>query len=60
MRILLSAETIRSVAAPAVRSVIATQGGVAVGGAPAEFDAFIAAERKRYESIVREAGMAVE
>ena len=56
----LSAETIRAVAAPAVRAVIATQGGVAVGGTPAEFDAFIAAERKRYESIVREAGMAVE
>jgi len=56
----LSAETIRAVAAPAVRAVIATQGGVTVGGTPAEFDAFIAAERKRYESIVREAGMAVE
>jgi len=56
----LSAETIRAVAAPAVRAVIATQGGVAVGGTPAEFDAFIAAERKRYETIVRAAGMAVE
>ena len=56
----LSAETIRAVATPAVRSVIATQGGVAVGSTPAEFDAFIVAERKRYETIVREAGMSVE
>jgi tripartite-type tricarboxylate transporter receptor subunit TctC len=56
----VSDETIRAVAAPAVRSVIATQGGVAVGGTPAEFADFITAERKRYESIVREAGMAVE
>ncbi len=56
----LSAETIRAVAAPAARGVIATQGGVAVGGTPAEFADFIVAERKRYEAIVREAGMIVE
>ena len=56
----VSEETIRAVAAPAVRSVIAIQGGVAVGGTPAEFADFIVAERKRYETIVREAGMSVE
>jgi tripartite-type tricarboxylate transporter receptor subunit TctC len=56
----ISAETIRAVAAPGVRSVISTQGGVAVGGSPAEFADFITAERKRYETIVREAGMSVE
>ena len=56
----LSDETIRAVAAPGVRAVIATQGGVAVGGTPAEFADFITAERKRYETIVREAGMTVE
>lgn len=56
----VSEETIRAVAAPSVRSVIATQGGVAVGGTPAEFADFITAERKRYEVIVREAGMTVE
>ncbi|CAN5257243.1 tripartite tricarboxylate transporter substrate binding protein [soil metagenome] len=56
----LSAETIRAVAAPGVRSVISIQGGVAVGGTPAEFADFIVAERKRYETIVREAGMTVE
>jgi tripartite-type tricarboxylate transporter receptor subunit TctC len=56
----LSGETIRAVAAPSVRMVIATQGGVAVGGTPAEFADFIAAERTRYEAIVRDAGMTVE
>jgi tripartite-type tricarboxylate transporter receptor subunit TctC len=56
----LSEETIRAVAAPSVRAVISTQGGVAVGGTPAEFAEFITAERKRYETIVREAGMTVE
>lgn len=56
----LSAETIRAVASPGARSVISTQGGVAVGGTPAEFADFIVAERKRYETIVREAGMTVE
>ena len=56
----VSEETIRAVAAPAVRSVIAIQGGVAVGGTPADFADFIVAERKRYETIVREAGMSVE
>jgi len=56
----LSEETIRAVSSPSVRAVISTQGGVAVGGTPAEFADFIAAERKRYETIVREAGMTVE
>lgn len=56
----LSAETIRAVAAPGVRSVVSTQGGIAVGGTPTEFADFIVAERKRYETIVREAGMTVE
>ena len=56
----LSDETIRAVAAPGVRAVISTQGGVAVGGTPAEFADFVTAERKRYETIVREAGMTVE
>ena len=56
----LGEETIRAVAAPGVRAVISTQGGVAVGGTPAEFADFITAERKRYETIVREAGMTVE
>ena len=56
----VSDETIRAVATPSVRQVIATQGGVAVGSTPSAFGDFITAERKRYESIVREAGMTVE
>jgi tripartite-type tricarboxylate transporter receptor subunit TctC len=56
----VSDETIKAVAAPTTRSVISTQGGVAVGSTPAEFADFIVAERKRYEAIVREAGMTVE
>jgi len=56
----LSDEAIRAVGLPAVRSVVSTQGGVAVGSTPAEFAGFITAERQRYETIVREAGMAVE
>src|SRR6185295_15948898 len=48
----VSDETIKAVAAPAVRSVIATQGGVAVGSTAAAFDEFIVAERRRYEAIV--------
>ena len=31
-----------------------------VAGSPAEFADFIGAERKRYETIVREAGMTVD
>ena len=51
----LSAETIRAVAAPGVRSVISTQGGT-----PAELADFIVAERKRYDTIVREAAMTMD
>jgi tripartite-type tricarboxylate transporter receptor subunit TctC len=40
--------------------VIATQSGVAVGGTPEAFAEFIQAERRRYETIVRESGMTVE
>ncbi len=56
----LSDEVVRSVATPTVRNVIAQQGGDPVGSTPAEFADFILAERKRYETIVREAGMTVE
>jgi tripartite-type tricarboxylate transporter receptor subunit TctC len=56
----VSEETMRAVQAPKVRAVIAQQGGVAVGGTPDQFAEFITAERKRYEAIVREAGMTVE
>jgi tripartite-type tricarboxylate transporter receptor subunit TctC len=53
-------EARRATAAPSVRAVIASQGGVVVGNSPEEFGEFIVAERTRYEAIVREAGMTVE
>ena len=56
----VSEETMRAVQTPKVRAVIAQQGGVPMGGTPVEFADFITAERKRYEAIVREAGMTVE
>ncbi len=55
-----SEETMRAVQTPKARAVIAQQNGVPVGSTPAEFADFIIAERKRYEAIVREAGMTVE
>lgn len=56
----VSEETMRAVQTPKVRAVIAQQGGVPVGDTPVEFADFVIAERKRYEAIVREAGMTVE
>jgi len=56
----ISGETMRAARTDAVKAVIATQSGVAVGGMPAAFAEFIQAERRRYETIVRESGMAVE
>ena len=56
----ISDETMKACASPGVRNVISTQGGDVVGGTPAEFAAFITAERQRYETIVRESGMTAE
>ena len=56
----ISGEVIRAANTESVRAVIAAQGGDVVASTPTEFVDFIAAERKRYESIVREAGMVVE
>jgi tripartite-type tricarboxylate transporter receptor subunit TctC len=56
----ISDEVVNASKTEAVQSVIAAQGGDVVASSPAEFAAFIAAERKRYEGIVREAGMTVD
>jgi tripartite-type tricarboxylate transporter receptor subunit TctC len=40
--------------------VVAQQGSDMAASTPAPFAEFILAERKRYETIVREAGMTVE
>jgi len=42
------------------KSVVAQQGGDMVASTPAEFASFIDAERRRYEIIVRDAGMTVD
>jgi tripartite-type tricarboxylate transporter receptor subunit TctC len=56
----ISDEVVKAMKAPAVASVIAGQNGKAVGSSPAEFAAFIASERKRYEGVVKEAGISIE
>jgi tripartite-type tricarboxylate transporter receptor subunit TctC len=56
----ISDEVMRATASPGVRSVVAASGGEIVGNTPAEFTAFVAAERQRYQGIVSEAGMIVD
>ena len=53
-------EAVRAAATEGARSVVAQQGGDMVASTPAEFASFIEAERRRYETIVRDAGMTVE
>ena len=53
-------EAVRAAATEGTRSIVAQQGGDMVASTPAAFAEFILAERKRYETIVREAGMTVE
>jgi tripartite-type tricarboxylate transporter receptor subunit TctC len=56
----ISDEVAKATKAPAVRAVIAAQAGKVVGSSPAEFGAFIVSERKRYEGVVKEAGITIE
>lgn len=56
----ISDEVVKAIGTEAVRRVIDSQGGDAVAGSPKAFADFIAAERKRYEPIVRAAGISVE
>jgi tripartite-type tricarboxylate transporter receptor subunit TctC len=53
-------EAVRAAATEGARSVVAQQGGDMVASTPTEFASFIEAERRRYETIVREAGMTVD
>jgi tripartite-type tricarboxylate transporter receptor subunit TctC len=53
-------QAVRAAATEGAKSVVAQQGGDMVASTPAAFAEFILAERKRYETIVREAGMTVE
>jgi tripartite-type tricarboxylate transporter receptor subunit TctC len=56
----ISDEVGKAARTDAVRKIIEAQGGDLVAGTPQQFAEFIQAERKRYEVIVREAGMVVE
>lgn len=53
-------EAVRAAATEGARTVVAQQGGDMVASTPAAFADFILAERRRYETIVRDAGMTVE
>ena len=53
-------EAMRAAATEGARSVVAQQGGDMVASTPAEFASFIEAERRRYATIVRDAGMTVD
>jgi len=53
-------EAMRAASTEGAKSVVAQQGGDMVASTPAAFAEFILAERKRYETIVRDAGMTVE
>ena len=53
-------EAVRAAATEGAKTVVAQQGGDMVASTPAAFAEFILAERKRYETIVRDAGMTVE
>lgn len=53
-------EAVRACVTEGAKSVVASQGGDMVAGSPAAFADFIVAERTRYATIVREAGMTVE
>ena len=53
-------EAVRAAATDGAKTVVAQQGGDMVASTPAAFAEFILAERKRYEAIVRDAGMTVE
>jgi tripartite-type tricarboxylate transporter receptor subunit TctC len=53
-------EAVRACATEGAKTVVASQGGDMVASSPQAFAEFIVAERARYASIVREAGMTVE
>ena len=56
----LNAEANQVLQSPEIKKRMAEFGAEIGGGTPEEFGQFIVSEIKRYESIVREAGMAVE
>ena len=53
----LSTEVSRIIQSKDVRENLSAQGADPVGGTPAEFGAFIKVEMKRYEKVVKDAGV---
>jgi tripartite-type tricarboxylate transporter receptor subunit TctC len=43
-----------------VKKQLAQQGGIPLGGTPAEFDSFIQSEKDRWEKIIKAAGIKAE
>lgn len=43
-----------------VKKLLAQQGGITLGGTPAQFDTFIRSEKDRWEKIIKTAGIKVE
>lgn len=56
----LSGEVARIINSKDVKDNLIAQGADPVGNTPAEFGAFIKAETKRYEKVIREAGVTAE
>ncbi len=56
----ISDEVTKAAQTEGVKKIIDSQGGDLVAGTPTQFAGFIDAERKRYETIVRESGMQVD
>jgi tripartite-type tricarboxylate transporter receptor subunit TctC len=56
----LNAEVNRALAAKDVRERLASEGGEVLGGSPAQFAAFLAAEHTKWGRVVRESGAKVD
>src|SRR5262245_6060116 len=56
----LNAEVNRALATPEVRQKLASEGGETLGGSPAQFAAFLAAEHAKWGRVVRESGAKVD
>jgi tripartite-type tricarboxylate transporter receptor subunit TctC len=56
----LNSEVNRALATKEVRERLASEGGQTLGGSPAQFAAFLAAEHAKWGRIVRESGAKVE
>lgn len=56
----LHTEVAKAVNLPDVRERLSREGAIPIGGTPLEFDAFIAAERARFATVVKQARISIE